>query len=46
MITNQLDMIKMCNRIIVIEDGRIIEDGKMEDLLNDKNSIIQNLIIS
>ena len=39
-------MIKMCNRIIVIEDGRIIEDGKMEDLLNDKNSIIQNLIIS
>ena len=45
MITNQLEMLKKCQRIIVIDNGKIIQDGKLEELLEDKNSFLSSLIV-
>ena len=45
MITNQLEMLKKCQRIIVIDNGKIIQDGKLEELLEDKNSLLSSLIV-
>jgi ATP-binding cassette subfamily C (CFTR/MRP) protein 1 len=45
MITNQLEMLKKCQRIIVIDNGQIIQEGKLEELLEDKNSLISSLIV-
>ena len=42
MITNQLEMLKKCQRIIVIDNGKIIQDGKLEELLEDKKEVISN----
>ena len=45
MISNQLEMLKKCQRIIVIDNGKIIQEGKLEELLQDKNSLISSLIV-
>ena len=45
MISNQLEMLKKCQRIIVIDNGEIIQEGKLEELLQDKNSLISSLIV-
>ena len=45
MITNQLEFLKKCERIIVIDNGKIIQDGKIDELLQDKNSLFSSLII-
>ena len=45
MITNQLELLKQCQRIIVIDNGKIIQDGKFEELYNDKNSLFSSLIM-
>ena len=46
MITNQLEFLQKCERIIVIDNGKIIQDGKLDELLQDKNSsLFSSLII-
>jgi len=45
MITNQLEMLKKCQRIIVIDNGTIIQDGKLDELLEDKNGLLSSLIV-
>ena len=44
MITNQLEFLKKCERIIVIDNGKIIQDGTIKELLEDKNSLFSSLI--
>ena len=42
-ITNQVDLLKKCNRIIVIENGEIVEIGKYSKLMKDKKSLFYSL---
>ena len=46
MITNQIDMLKQCQKIIVIDNGEIIQIGKYDKLIEDKNSLFYNLFIN
>ena len=46
MITNQIDMLKRCDKIIVIDNGEIIQIGKYDELIEDKNSIFYKLFIN
>ena len=44
-ITNQLEILKKCQRIIVIDNGKIVQDGKFEELYKNKNSLLSSLIM-
>ena len=46
MITNQIDMLKQCQKIIVIDNGEIIQIGKYDKLIEDKKSLFYNLFIN
>ena len=43
-IAHRLSTIKDCDRIIVLDKGKIIEEGKHEDLIN-KNGIYSKMIL-
>ena len=45
MITNQLEILKKCNKIIVIDNGKISEIGNYNKLVEDKNSLFYFLLI-
>ena len=45
LITNQVDMLKQCQRIIVIDNGEIVETGSYSKLIKDKNSLLYSLFI-
>ena len=45
MIAHHLQMVKECEKILVIDDGKIIESGNYLDLLKDKNSKFYSLYI-
>ena len=45
MITNQVEMLKKCDRIIVIDNGEIVEIGNYNKLIEDKNSLFYSLFI-
>ena len=45
-IAHHLQMVKDCQKILVIDNGGIIESGSYSDLLNDKNSKFYSLYIS
>ena len=45
-IAHHLQMVKDCERILVIENGEIVESGTYLDLLKDKNSKFYSLYIS
>ena len=45
MITNQIEILKKCNKIIVIDNGKIVESGKCDNLIEDKNSLFYSLFI-
>ena len=45
MITNQIEMLKTCDRIIVIDNGEIVEIGSYNKLIEDKNSLFYSLFI-
>ena len=45
MITSQVEMLKQCERIIVIENGEIVETGDYSELIKDKNSLLYSLFI-
>ena len=43
MITHHIHMVKNCKKVIVIEQGRIVESGDYEQLLKNKNSHFYSL---
>ena len=43
MITHHIQMVKDCQKIIVIDKGEIKESGTYQELLNDNNSIFSSL---
>ena len=43
MITHHIPMVKNCKKVIVIEQGRIVESGDYEQLLKNKNSHFYSL---
>ena len=45
MITNQIEMLKLCQRIIVIDNGEIVEMGTYNKLIKDKNCLLYSLFI-
>jgi ABC-type multidrug transport system fused ATPase/permease subunit len=45
LITNQKDLLKLCKRIIVIENGEVVEEGKYSKLIKDKNSLFHSLFV-
>lgn len=42
-IAHRLSTLKKMNRLIIIEDGKIVEDGMPEDLLKKKDGIFKNM---
>ena len=45
-ITNQEDLMKLCDNIFVIDNGIIIQSGNYEELIKDKNNFFCNLIVN
>ena len=45
MITNQVEMLNQCQKIIVIDNGEIAEIGTYNKLIKDKNSFLYSLFI-
>ena len=45
-ISNQEDLMKLCDKIIVIDNGIIVESGSYDKLIKDKNNIFCNLFIN
>ena len=45
MITSQIEMLKQCQRIIVIDNGEIVEIGTYSELINDKKSMLYSLFM-
>ena len=46
MITNQEDLMKLCDKIIVVDNGIIVESGNYEELIKDKNNFFYNFFIN
>jgi ATP-binding cassette subfamily C (CFTR/MRP) protein 1 len=46
MITNQIDILKRCDKIIVIDNGEIVQMDKYDKLIEDKNSLFFKLFIN
>ena len=42
-VAHRLTTVKQCNRLAVIEDGRIVEEGTFEDLEARENGYFKNL---
>ena len=42
-IAHRLTTVEKCNRVVVIEDGRIVEEGKFGDLKNQEGGFFANL---
>ena len=45
MITSQIEMLKKCNKIIVIDNGEIVEIGSFGKLIKDKKSFFYSLFM-
>ena len=45
-ITNQEEVMKLCDNIFVIDNGIIIQSGNYEELIKDKNNFFCNLIVN
>ena len=45
-ITNQEDLMRLCDKIIVIDNGIIVESGNYDELIKDKNNFFCNLFIN
>jgi ABC-type multidrug transport system fused ATPase/permease subunit len=43
MITHHIHMVKNCKKIIVVDQGRIVESGEYEALLKNKRSYFYSL---
>ena len=42
-IAHRLTTVEKCNRVVVIEDGRIVEEGKLSDLKNNSEGYFSKL---
>lgn len=42
-IAHRLTTVEKCNRVVVIEDGKIVEEGKFSDLKNQEGGFFANL---
>ena len=45
-ITNQEDWIKSCDKIVVVDNGNIVETGSYDKLIKDKNNFFNTLFIN
>ena len=45
-ITNQEDLMKLCDKIIVVDNGKIVESGNYDELIKDKKNFFCNLFIN
>ncbi len=45
-ITNQEELIKFCDKIVVVDNGIIVESGSYNKLIKDKNNFFCNLLIN
>ena len=45
-ITNQEDLMKLCDKIYVIDNGIIVESGNYYELIKDKNNFFCNLVVN
>ena len=45
-ITNQEELIKLCDKIVVVDNGNIVEYGSYNKLIKDKNNSFCNLLIN
>ena len=45
-ITNQEELIKLCDKIVVVDNGNIVEYGSYNKLIKDKNNSFCNLFIN
>ena len=45
-ITNKEELIKFCDKIVVVDNGIIVESGSYNKLIKDKNSFFCNLLIN
>mmetsp|Transcript_842 Transcript_842/g.2339 ORF Transcript_842/g.2339 Transcript_842/m.2339 type:complete len:1469 (-) Transcript_842:87-4493(-) len=44
LVTNQLQCLKRCDKVVSLGNGRVIEQGTYEDLMNDKNGEVLRLL--
>ena len=42
-IAHRLSTVEKCNRVVVIEDGRIVEEGKFSELRSNKDGYFSKL---
>ena len=42
-VAHRLTTVKKCNRLAVIDDGKIIEEGSYDDLTGNQNGFFANL---
>jgi len=42
-IAHRLTTVEKCNRVVVIEDGKIVEEGKFSDLKNQEGGFFAHL---
>ena len=45
-ITNQEDLMKLCDKIVLMDNGKIVEYGNYEDLINDKKSFFYSMYVN
>ena len=45
-ITNQEELIKLCDKIVFVDNGNIVEYGSYNKLIKDKNNSFCNLFIN
>ena len=43
MISHRLSATRLCDRIVVLQNGRIVEDGSHEELMGLENGIYRNM---
>ena len=43
-LTKNIELLKDCDKILIIKDGKVLEYGNKEDLVNNKNSYYNSLI--
>jgi ABC-type multidrug transport system fused ATPase/permease subunit len=45
-ITNQEDLMKLCDKCVVVDNGIIVESGSYDKLKKDKNNFFSNLFVN
>ena len=45
-IAHRLTTVEKCNRLVVLEDGKIAEEGSFQELMNKENGYFANMAAS